>query len=77
MFLIIMQHWSKLIHPEGDPWPVGRMGHASVALDDDHLLVTGGRDEGGVVLGDMWLLALRSGRWREVSATIITPTRAG
>ena len=51
---------------------MGRGAHAAVALDDNHLLVTGGLTEGDVLLGDMWLLALRSGSWREVSATIIS-----
>ena len=61
-----MQHWSKLVPPEGAPRPVGRAGHAAVGLGEDHLLVTGGVTESGEVLGDTWLLALGSGRWREV-----------
>ena len=73
--LPLMQHWSKLVHPSGEPWPVRRTKHAAVGLGDDHLLVTGGLtddDYHQIVLSDMWLLSVRSGRWREVSATIIS-----
>ena len=65
-----MQHWSKLDHPEGEPWPVGREDHAAVGLGNDRLLVTGGEADGLVALGDMWLLDLRSGKWREVRILI-------
>ena len=71
--VISMQHWSKLDHHEGEPRPVGRMGHAAVCLDyGDHpqLLVTGGRGGGKKVLGDAWLLDVQSGRWREVRTLI-------
>ena len=67
-----MQHWSKLAHPLGVPWPMGRSQHAAVGLSDHHLLVTGGVGVDDVVLGktrvlgDAWLLDLRYGRWREV-----------
>ena len=61
-----MQHWSQLVPPEGEPRPVGRSSHAAVGLGEDHLLVTGGVNESLEVLGDAWLLALGSGRWREV-----------
>lgn len=55
-----------MVHPEGDPWPAERSGHAAVGLGEDHLLVTGGLANDGKVLGDFWLLDVRSGRWREV-----------
>ena len=61
-----MQHWSKLAHPSGVPWPVGRSGHAAVGLSDGRLLVTGGLNKDLRVLGVAWLLDLQSGRWREV-----------
>ena len=45
LHMYFMQHWSKLEHPEGEPWPVRRSRHAAVCLDygGDHpqLLVTG------------------------------------
>lgn len=63
---IYMQHWSKLDHHKGESWPVERFSHDATCLGygeaDCQLLVTGGW--GGV--GDMWILDLKSGRWKEV-----------
>ena len=71
VFFFHFQHWSKLVHKEGQPCPVARMAHASVCLgyggDHPELLITGGRDDNHKVLSDMWILNLQSGRWREVS----------
>ena len=54
---------------EGDPWPVRRDDHAAVCLgfggDHPQLLITGGWD-GEIALGDVWILDIRSWRWREV-----------
>ena len=64
-----MQHWSKVDDHEGEPFPVGRVGHAAVCLDyGDHpqLFVTGGLGN-KQVLSDAWMLDVQSGRWREVS----------
>ena len=69
--LFHFQHWSKLVHKEGEPCPVARDSHASVCLsyggDHPELLITGGIDDNDKVLSDMWILNLQSGRWREVS----------
>ena len=66
-----MQHWSKLAHHVGEPWPVKRAGHAAVCLgyggDHPQLLVTGGLGAGSKVLSDAWILDVQSGKWREVS----------
>ena len=74
--VIFMQHWSKLEHPEGEPWPVGRARHAAVCLgyggDHPQLLVTGGLDAGLKVLSDAWLLDSKSGQWREVRTQLMT-----
>ena len=74
--VVIMQHWSKLEHPEGEPWPVGRARHAAVCLgyggDHPQLLVTGGKDAVRKVLSDAWLLDVKSGKWREVSTQLMT-----
>ena len=64
-----MQHWSTLAHPEGEPWPVGRSGHAATCLSygsQPQLLVTGGLDKDDKVLNDVWILDVQSGRWRKV-----------
>ena len=65
-----MQHWRKLVGQEGEPCPVGRSAHAAVCLgyggDHLYLLVTGGLDNDTTTLSDVWMLDLKSGRWREV-----------
>ena len=67
--VMFMQHWSKL-EIQGDSCPVRRLDHAAVCLgyggDHPKLLVTGGLGEDRIVLSDVWLLDLESGRWREV-----------
>ena len=67
--VIFMQHWNKLVI-QGVSCPVGRSRHAAVCLgyggDSPQLLVTGGREGHSSVLNDVWLLDLKSGRWREV-----------
>ena len=44
---------------EGEPWPVGRSGHAACCLgyggDHIHLLVTGGIGRDNKLLNDIWL----------------------
>ena len=64
--LLYMQHWSKLAHHAG----VGRSHHATVCLgyggDQPQLLVTGGLDDDGNILSDVWLLDVETRRWREV-----------
>ena len=35
--VIFLQHWRKLAKHEGEPWPVGRHGHAAVCLGPEHL----------------------------------------
>ena len=58
---------------KGEPYPVGRKGHAAVCLDyGDHsqLFMTGGCDNGINVLSDAWMLDVQSGRWREVSYVV-------
>ena len=70
-----MQHWSKLDHHVGEPWPVGRSRHAAVCLDcggaHPQLLVIGGLDNGGKVLSDAWLLDVQSRKWREVRVQMV------
>ena len=65
-----MQHWSKLDHHDGVPYPVARDRHAAVCLnyggDHPQLFVVGGIDIGSKVLNDAWMLDIQSGRWREV-----------
>ena len=64
------QEWTKLERPDGAPWPVGRDGHAACCLsyEEEHpfVLMTGGVDKNYNTLGDVWLLDIHSGRWREV-----------
>ena len=60
-----------MVHPQGDPRPVRRREHAAVCLvcdDGPTLLITGGIDKDDKVLDDVWLLDMKSGRWREVSS---------
>ena len=67
--VIFMQHWSKL-EIQGETCPVGRRAHAAVCLgyggDHPQLLVTGGEGRNVTILSDIWLLDLKSGRWRKV-----------
>ena len=55
---------------QGEPWPVGRSGHAACCLNygQDHpqLLMYGGRDNDNKVLGDMWILDADTGKCTEV-----------
>ena len=55
----------------GAPWPKARDSHAACCLnygeDNPQLLVTGGVDKNLDVLSDMWILDIKSRRWREVS----------
>ena len=67
--VIFLQHWRKLAKHEGEPWPVGRDGHAAVCLGPEHLLVIGGYCSG--YLNDAWILNVSSGKWKEVSSTLI------
>ena len=62
------------MRPVGAPWPAGRDSHAACCLnygqDDPQVLVTGGVDENLNVLNDMWILDIKSGKWREVSVDV-------
>lgn len=68
---LLLQHWSKLNKPGGEPWPEERAGHASCCLNygkqHPQLLVTGGENRCYEVLGDAWILDVESVRWRKVS----------
>ena len=74
MFVCILHHlsqeWTKLERREGAPWPAERSCHAACCLNygQDHpqVLVTGGRDKNDNTLKNMWILDVKSGRWREV-----------
>ena len=70
----LSQEWTKLERPKGAPWPKERDSHAACCLnygqDDPQVLVTGGVDKYLDVLSDMWILDIKSGRWREVSVHI-------
>lgn len=59
---------------EGEPWPLGRAGHAACCLGDhNHLLVTGGISGDGVTMVDIWLFNLTLRKWTEVRF-VQTPT---
>ena len=59
----------------GLPLPVPRARHAASCLNygEDHpkLLVTGGVDNDRNILGDMWMLDINSGKWREVKCMLL------
>ena len=65
-----MQEITKIESVQGEPWPVGRLGHAACCLNhgEGHpkLLVSGGVDKENKVLGDMWVLDIDSCKWTEV-----------
>ena len=67
---ITLQSWSKLNKSEGGPWPEERVHHAACCLNYGQqfpqLLVTGGLDRQGRLLGGVWTLDVESGKWREV-----------
>ena len=71
--LVYMQCWRKVEQPEGAPWPVGRCSHAAACIgqDDPHLLISGGLDKAYRSLSDVWLYGLGTGRWREVSMSVV------
>ena len=60
---------------QGEHWPVGRSGHAACCLNygEDYpiLLVSGGLNKDAKSLGDMWMLDVNGGKWREVHVYII------
>jgi len=70
LIVISRKVWTKLEQSEGAPWPVGRDDHAACCLnfeeDEPVLLMTGGTDDNGNTLNDVWLLDVNSRRWREV-----------
>ena len=70
----LSQEWTKLERAEGAPWPAERSTHAACCLNygQDHpqLLVTGGLDRNDNTLNDMWILDVKSGRWREVKDNV-------
>ena len=57
---------------EGEPWPVGRCGHAACCLgyggDHIHLLITGGARDFKLLKG-IWLFNLSLKKWKEVRLT--------
>ena len=58
-----------MVHRESDPWPAGRVGHASVCLgygEHPQVLITGGLDSSNNVLTDAWLYDVDTAQWREV-----------
>ena len=71
--VLFMQHFSKM-DTQGESCPKGRSSHAAVCLgyggDHPQLLVTGGYDSDGVILNDVWMLDVQSGRWREVRVCV-------
>ena len=54
----------------GVPQPVGRSYHGACCLNygEDHpkVLISGGLDESGNVLRDMWMVDVNSGKWTKV-----------
>ena len=58
----------------GLPQPVKRGYHGACCLNygEDHpkVLISGGLDEDDNVLGDMWILDVNSGKWREVGMPV-------
>ena len=59
---------------QGEPWPMGRSGHAACCLnygkDSPMLVMFGGLDDNKKVLGDLWVFDVNSGKWREVSLLV-------
>ena len=55
---------------QGEPWPLGRFGHAACCLNygEAHpkLLVSGGVNQELEVMGDIWILDVDSGKWTQV-----------
>ena len=49
---------------------MGRSSHAACCLNygEEHpqLLVSGGRDKDSITLGDLWVLDVEAGTWKEV-----------
>ena len=68
MYLVV-QEVTKVERGQGEPWPLGRFGHAACCLNygEAHpkLLMSGGVNE-WEVLADMWILDVDSGKWTEV-----------
>ena len=61
---------TKVEPHDGEPWPVGRSAHAACGLGyaEDHiyLLISGGLNNDGQVLNDMWLFDVSLKKWKEV-----------
>ncbi len=64
---------TKVEPVDGEPWPVKKSVHAACCLnyggDHPQLLVYGGKDDKKIVLRDMWILDVDSGKWTEVSVS--------
>ena len=68
--LPVLQNWTKIEPGVGEPWPVGRCGHAACCLDHggDHpqLLISGGLDNDEKALSCSWLFDVTSRKWKKV-----------
>ena len=68
------QEWTKLERPVEAPWPEERHGHATCCLNygEEHpqLFVTGGWNNNKTILGDAWILDVKSGSWKTVSGNV-------
>jgi hypothetical protein len=46
--------------------PAPRYGHCAAAMDDNHLLVFGGKTDKNILLNDTWIYSLQENTWTEV-----------
>jgi len=59
--------------PKRDCSPGCRYGHIAAALDDDRMLIYGGRSSGGRFLSDTWIYSLSADEWTPVQPDSASP----
>lgn len=52
--------------------PTARHGHAAVALNDDEMLMFGGRGQSGMFMNDTWIFSMRDATWTRIEDSATT-----
>jgi len=71
IFDTIARSWHA--SPRREHSPGGRYGHAAAAIDDDRMLIYGGRSGGGRFLSDTWIYTLTTDEWLALEINSASP----
>ena len=65
--------WTAVTYDTGEPFPAARYGHTVTRLDNNKVLIYGGRTSAGTVLSDSWLFDASDSTWEAVNKTGTRP----